>query len=146
MPKLLPYRIFLETFRYVPRLAVSLVIRNRQGAVLLTQRAIPPLLGYWHLPGGFLLRGEKIQQCIQRIFQRELNSRPPKTKPKFCGAFENLHGDPRGHVVDLVYEIKLLRNLDVGKNRETQEMKYFHKLPRRIGFNHGKTLRKIGVG
>ncbi|MBI5220353.1 MAG: NUDIX domain-containing protein [Candidatus Liptonbacteria bacterium] len=74
MLRLLPYRTFLRTFRYVPRLAVSLVIRNRQGAVLLTRRAIPPSPGSWHMPGGFLLKGETIRQCIKRIFQRELNS------------------------------------------------------------------------
>ena len=142
MPKPLPEKLFLETFKYVPRLAVSLIIVNSKGQVLLARRAIPPEFGLWHMPGSFLLKGESIQQCIKRIAMHELRLKVSPTDAKLQNAFDNLKRDPRGHVVDLIYKLK------TGKlprtTSETKEVKFFDALPKEIGFNHGETLRKLG--
>ena len=141
MPKLLPLKLFLKTFEYVPRLAISLVVANRNGEVLLARRAMSPKKGFWHLPGGFVLRDESLRRCTQRVVKKELGVTISSTAAKFMGVFENLHKDPRGHVVDLVYKMKI----DAPRpTEETQEVKYFKKLPSSIAFGHSNILRKLG--
>ena len=57
-----------------PRICVDLIIKNKQGNVLLTFRKIRPYKNKWHLPGGTVLFRESIDGAIQRIALSELNS------------------------------------------------------------------------
>ena len=142
MPKLLPLKTFLKTFEHAPRLAISLIVKNKKHEVLLARRAIPPKKGSWHMPGGFVLKGEALAQCMARIGKKELGLKIDSRAAKLLGAFDDLHKDPRGHVVDLIYEITV-NTLPV-TTEETQEIRFFKKLPAPIGFNHGETLRSLG--
>ena len=142
MIKFLPKKVFLATFKYVPRLAVSLVVENKKGHVLLARRAIPPGKGQWHMPGGFVLKGEPISKCIERVAWRELGIAINAKNAKLQGAFDDLNADPRGHIVDLIYKIKT--DIPIKENDETEAAKFFSVLPRRVGFNHKETLRKLG--
>lgn len=94
------------------------------------------------MPGSFILKGEPIAACIKRIAKRELGIKIDPKKARLRGAFDDLGGDPRGHVVDLVYGIKT--NIPIKETDETKEAKFFSVLPRNIGFNHKETLRKLG--
>ena len=49
-----------------PRLAVGAVVLREDGAVLLVQRARPPAVGSWTLPGGKVEEGESQEQAIVR--------------------------------------------------------------------------------
>jgi len=57
-------------YRRVPRLVVDLVIRRRQ-AVLLAKRDITPDRGKWHLPGGRVRLGERLEDAARRIAYEE---------------------------------------------------------------------------
>lgn len=46
--------------------AVVAVVRDGEGRVLLTKRAIPPYLGKWVMPGGKIDRGELITAALKR--------------------------------------------------------------------------------
>ena len=142
MLKLLPRKLFLKTFDYVPRLAISLIVENKKREVLLARRAIPPGKGFWHMPGGFVLRGESLQHCMQRIAQKELNLKVNPKTAKLIGVFDDLHKDPRGHVVDIIYKIRIRTMPRL--TEETKEVEFFNRLPSPIGFNHGDTLRGLG--
>jgi ADP-ribose pyrophosphatase YjhB (NUDIX family) len=142
MIKPLPQKVFLKTFENVPRLAISLVVENKKHELLLTQRAIPPKKGSWHLPGAFVLKGESLAQCVKRISKKELGLVLDPERAKLVGAFDDLHKDPRGHVVDLIY--KLTISVTPIPTEETKEIKFFAKLPPSISFNHGDTLRTLG--
>ena len=136
---------FLETFKKVPRLAINLLIIDDQGKVLLTKRNIPPQKGYWHYPGGFLLRDESIVECQRRIAEKEFGLRlDDNNSLKLLGAFEDLDKDPRGHVVDLMYGLQLNDVSVVNTTDETSEFRFFEKLPREMGFDHQDTLIKLG--
>ncbi len=142
MIKRLPYKIFLKTFQYVPRLAISLIVKNNRGEILLTKRAIPPMKNYWHLPGSFLLKNETIKSCINRILKNELSLKAKKSPNKFIGVFENINNDPRGHVVDAVYQLRMQKNFKNFKNKESKEAKFFDKLPTGIVFNHRNIIKQ----
>lgn len=142
MTNRLPYKTFLKSFTYAPRIAVNLFIVNKNGEVLLTKRAKEPFKDYWHFPGSFLLKDEKISECISRIFKDELGVLLKNPKAVSVLVFENIKGDPRGHVIDLYYKISIeSQNLKVVN--DTAEIKFFKNLPAKIGFNHREVLRQL---
>lgn len=138
---------FLESFKNVPRLAINLIITDSQNRVLLTRRNIPPAQGLWHFPGSFQLKNEPITDVQKRVAKNELGLELDKnTNLSLLGAFDDLEGDPRGHVIDLVYGLELDNTSAVKPTKETSEIKFFDKdkLPSDIGFNHRETLHKLG--
>lgn len=138
---------FLESFKNVPRLAVNLLISDGEGRILLTRRNIPPLAGFWHFPGGFLLKNESITECQRRVAKKELDLElSDGTNVILLGAFDNITGEPRGHIVDLIYGLTVNDVSGIKPTKETLETKFFGKgkLPEDIGFNHRETLAKLG--
>lgn len=132
---------FEEVFSYVPRVAVDLIIKNKKNEILLAKRNIPPGVGKWHLPGSFPMLGETIGECIKRITRVELGFEL-KDAPKFLGIFENLDGDPRGHIIDLVYEIEVNSLGNLLPTEESMEIKFFRQLPV-VDFRHDQILKKF---
>jgi 8-oxo-dGTP pyrophosphatase MutT (NUDIX family) len=63
---------FNAIYAKVPRLTVEIIVKNAEGAVFLTKRAIEPCKGDWHLPGGTVFFGESLLTAVKRIAQREL--------------------------------------------------------------------------
>jgi ADP-ribose pyrophosphatase YjhB (NUDIX family) len=165
-PKKLPYKKFLESFKYAPRPAVNLLIERENGKfrklpikeVLLTKRKKQPFAGNWHLPGSFVLKGEALMDCAKRVAKEELGTeietKVEKVKRLLVGVFDDIDGDPRGHVVDLVYQYTIKQDQKGQAFSEkawpskavgdTAEIKCFKKLPRNIGFNHRETLNLLG--
>lgn len=142
MIKKLPHKIFLETFKLVPRVAINLVIKNDKGEILLTKRAIPPMKGYWHIPGGFLEKGEGLLECVKRIATKEIGI-DINADVEQLGTFEDLDEDPRGHIIDIMYGYKLKSNLPQRQTSESAEIKFFKNIPEKIGFNHKDYLLYI---
>lgn len=150
-PQKLPYELFLKSFESAPRPAVNLLVIRDDGAILLTKRKKPPFAGSWHLPGSFILKGESLADCVNRVAKEELGVKVKNIT--LAGAFDDIAGDPRGHVVDLVYRCKIRsgvswrRQETPGEIRaigDTAEIRFFKKLPPNIGFNHRETLVKLG--
>lgn len=148
IPLRLPEKEFLKTFKKAPRVAVNLLISNIYGEILLTRRNISPFEGYWHFPGSFLLLNETIDECRKRVAENELNLKLNEGLKgitfSLLGAFDDLRGDPRGHVVDLIFGTTLPDISQIKATTETSEVKFFKELPKKMGFNHKDTLHKLG--
>lgn len=54
------------------RTAVVAVVRNEEGHILLTRRAIPPYRGRWVMPGGKIDPGEPITAALKREVSEEV--------------------------------------------------------------------------
>jgi 8-oxo-dGTP diphosphatase len=139
----LPQEEFLKTFEKVPRVALNIIVEDNDGKFLLTKRSISPEKGLWHFPGSFLLKEEKIDECLKRITLSEFGYEL-KENPELMGVFEDLEKDPRGHVIDVMYKVKLNEQIPLSTTNETNEVRYFDKIPADIGFNHGETLSQLG--
>ncbi len=152
-PKKLSYKLFLKSFQFAPRPAVNLLVTRSDAAILLTKRQKPPFAGSWHLPGSFVLKGETLLDCVNRVAKEELGVKVENIE--LAGTFDDIAGDPRGHVVDLVYRCQIKPDQKrpglFGKGPafpesvgDTAEVRFFKKLPAKIGFNHRETLIKLG--
>ena len=144
MPDKLPYKTFLATFKFAPRAAISLLIKNKNNQILLTKRLRPPFPDYWHLPGSFIIKNEAQMDCIKRVLKEELGLDLKNNKPKLVGIFDNINKDPRGHAIDIIYEIVFPNNVKLKAVGHTKEIMFFDKLPSEIGFNHKEVLNKLG--
>ena len=119
MVRKLSYEDFLKSFEFAPRLTVELVVENSNGEILLLKRESDPYKNHWHLPGGFLLKDEKIAACITRIARDELNMKNSSNYKKL-DVFETVKGDPRGHIIH--YVVKL-------KTEKVEDGEFFKTLP-----------------
>ena len=137
-PYKLPYEEFLKSFKIVPGVAICLLLKDSNRGFLLTKRTIPPLQGYWHIPGIFLLKGEKLFDCIKRAAKEELKLNIKEDNFKLLGIFEDLDKDPRGHIIDIVYKYQISDQLRLNLNDKSK--KFFKELPKNIGFGHEKIL------
>ncbi len=104
MAKKLSYKDFLKSFEFAPRLTIELIVEDESGAIVLLKRTSDPYNNYWHLPGGFLLKDEKISNCVKRLAKEELNI-DYDSEYKKLGVFETIKGDPRGHIVHYVVRL-----------------------------------------
>lgn len=135
MPKKLSYNDFLKSFEFAPRLAIELLVENTQGELLLLKRESTPFKGQWHLPGGFLLKNEHIDDCIRRIAKKELGLSIQIKNVKKLQLFESIKADPRGHIIHL--PVKIVKS-DIKKG------KYFSKLPANTISYQKVFLAKLG--
>ncbi|WP_338062250.1 NUDIX domain-containing protein [Vibrio variabilis] len=65
-----------ETFTTViestPLVSIDLLIENSKGQVLLGLRNNRPAQGFWFVPGGRILKNEKLDDAFMRLCQEEL--------------------------------------------------------------------------
>lgn len=69
--------------------------------LLLIRRGGHPYQGMWALPGGFLQKGETIEECALREIQEETTVRPVSLLP--VGVFSQPERDPRGWIISNAY-------------------------------------------
>jgi colanic acid biosynthesis protein WcaH len=93
---------------------------------LLTKRAIEPAKGYWHLPGGTLLKGESVAEAGVRIAAEELGSEIDMQD--LLGFIEYTPEMSAGQGVSLVFQASL-KSSKITLNEQASEFAYFNPLP-----------------
>jgi len=82
---------FLHVVRNAPLVSVDLIVENDRGEVLLGLRNNEPARGAWFVPGGRVLKGERIVEAIARVAEAELGVRVDGARAAFVGVFEHLY-------------------------------------------------------
>ncbi len=70
-------------------------------SILLVKRGGHPFKGCWALAGGFLEKGETIEECAVREIQEETNITPASMR--FVGMFTEPNRDPRGWIISAAF-------------------------------------------
>ncbi len=139
----LSYKEFVDSFKKVPRAAISLAIIDAKSKILLTRRKEDPFKDFWHLPGSFIIKNESIENCIKRVLIEELGF-DNYFSFELLFISENIVKDPRGHVLDFIYKVKINSDAQITPVGRTKELAYFDKIPVDVGFNHLDVLKKLG--
>jgi colanic acid biosynthesis protein WcaH len=109
----LPHDTLLTVVRHTPLVSIDLVCRNARGEVLLGLRQNRPAQGTWLVPGGRILKDERVADALCRIAAAELGFQPEEVAAaRPLGVFEHLYPDNFSgtedvttHYVVLAYEV-----------------------------------------
>jgi colanic acid biosynthesis protein WcaH len=122
-PKLLNEEDFARLVRLAPLVAVDLIIRDRDGKVLVALRNDEPAKGYLFNPGGIVLKGEPIEAAFERIMARETGCRVTYEAARFRGVYQHFYratrfGDGSGtHYVVLAHDVALNADAAISLDR-----------------------------
>ncbi|MFO0703794.1 MAG: NUDIX domain-containing protein [Patescibacteria group bacterium] len=141
MAKYITEKRFADSFKDTPRVAIVLFIRNKKDELLLVRRGLPPDEAKWSLPGAFLLKKETLNECVNRIAVEKLGIELSKNDCRVMDVVEYLD-DPRGHVVQVVYKYRMLRDILLKPWGESAELAYFGTVPSDMAFNHAEIVEK----
>jgi 8-oxo-dGTP diphosphatase len=82
---------------------VLLTIRDERLCVLLVRRGVPPYLGRWALPGGFIDADEGLAAAAWRELSEETGLTRPAVHLEQLASYGDPARDPRGRVVTVAY-------------------------------------------
>ena len=127
-----------------PNPAVSAIIKNTKGEVLLTKRGIEPFKGDWDLPGGFVDYGELPDEAMLRELEEELG-----IKKVIDMNFLDMYSvdyinegreDEKMNVLNIVFEVFVDESEINGAKDDIEEFEFFsiEKLPKNIAFDEQK--------
>ena len=118
----------------------GIVEKNR--SVLLLKREITPFAGYWILPGGAVRNSEKLVDAVKREVKEETGLKVKVLK--YVGYYDDLNRDPRRRTIAHAFVCKPVGGKLKG-TFEGRKLKWFKKLPKKMGFDHRKIIRDSGV-
>ncbi len=126
------YKKFVEQ---MPIVCIDAVIMNHKNQYLLVKRKNEPLLGEYWVPGGRLLKNEKLHDAVQRKVQQELGIESNIIMP--IGVYEdffdkNTMGVENGlHTISIVYLV-MAASENVRIDEQSDDWGWFDKLPDRL--------------
>jgi len=117
-----------EVVKNVPLVSIDLVVENNEGEILVGLRKNEPARNFWFVPGGRILKDERIAEAFERIAYDELGIDLAFEHARFLGVFEYLYPtnftekeDFGTHYVVLAYEIRIGQTpLDLPKDQHSQ--------------------------
>ena len=118
--------------RLAPLVAIDLIIRNSRNQALLGLRNNEPAKGFYFVPGGIILKNERLADAFARILQNETNLSGRIEQARFVGAFEHFYdtnrfGEPDygTHYVVLGYELKLADTTALKMDAQHSELRWW---------------------
>ncbi len=95
----------------IPSLTVDAII-ERENKILLIRRKGKTFHGFLALPGGYVDYGEAVEHAVVREVREELGV---KAFPiAILGVYSDSQRDPRGHVVSVVFVVRISGNPKAG--------------------------------
>ncbi|ATE60524.1 GDP-mannose mannosyl hydrolase [Thauera sinica] len=85
----------------MPLVSIDLLLHDPEGRVLLGRRLNRPAAGFWFVPGGRVLKGERLADALARIVRRELGPAVPLQGWTPAGAYEHFYDDNFAGVADV---------------------------------------------
>lgn len=113
LPMFLESTIFSVVIESTPLVSIDLVVKNHSREYLLGRRLNRPARGYWFVPGGRVLKNERISEAFSRVTAMELGKEFDLENADFLGTYEHFYSDSAvndsisTHYVVLAYEIEL---------------------------------------
>jgi ADP-ribose pyrophosphatase YjhB (NUDIX family) len=113
---------------------------NNNNNVLLVKRKKEPFKDYFSLPGGFVNKGERVEEAVIREAEEELSV---KVEPlDILGVYSDPSRDPRGHIMSITFVTKIIKG-ELKARDDAAEIKWFNlnKIDNlNLGFDHSQIL------
>ncbi|CAD6540904.1 GDP-mannose mannosyl hydrolase [Paraburkholderia kirstenboschensis] len=114
---------FLDVVRLTPLVAIDLIVSDADGRILIGHRRNRPARGTWFVPGGRILKDEKLDAAFARIVDAELGiAKLARSSARFEGVFEHHYSDNFAaepgvstHYIVLAYALSLGNTQQIGR-------------------------------
>lgn len=133
----LPEELFLFATEITPMVNVDLLIKDKEGRILLSWRDDKFYETGWHVPGGIVRLKESFEDRIKKVAKNEIGcdsiefySRPIDIVSIVCPEMKQ-----RGHFITFIYECRLPKGFEVHNEmmeREAGYLKWFDACPDNI--------------
>ena len=130
----LSFEDFAEVVRKTALVSVDLVVRNSRDEILVGMRKNEPAKGYFFVPGGRILKKERISEAFERIAKNELGIEANFEGAGFLGVFEHIYstnftekGDFGTHIIVLAYQLKVKEDSLYLPEEQHSEYKWLSK-------------------
>lgn len=131
---MLDEKTFLGVIDSTPLVSVDLIIEDNDGRVLLGKRVNRPARGYWFVPGGRVMKNEKLAEAIKRISAIELGISIDMPDAQLLGAFDHIYEDNcfavegiNTQYVVLAYKLNIRDNTGVRPDPQHSEIRWWPK-------------------
>ncbi|MEZ8288854.1 GDP-mannose mannosyl hydrolase [Vibrio sp. 10N.222.49.A3] len=84
---------FSQVIESTPLVSIDLVIEDESGQVLLGERLNRPAQGFWFVPGGRILKDEKLEDAFARLTLEELGHEFKLSQATLKGPYTHLYND-----------------------------------------------------
>ncbi|RUO26261.1 GDP-mannose mannosyl hydrolase [Aliidiomarina minuta] len=88
---LLPEKAFSEVIDRTPLVSIDLIIMNDNQEFLLGLRKNRPAAGFWFVPGGRVLKNERLEAAFRRLTENELGTQFSLSEARSIGNFEHFY-------------------------------------------------------
>jgi colanic acid biosynthesis protein WcaH len=114
---------FSQVVESTPLVSIDLVIEDENGQVLLGERLNRPAQGFWFVPGGRILKDEKLEDAFARLTSEELGREFNLSQATLLGPYTHLYDDNvfgnefTTHYIAIAYKLIVTRselNLPMG--------------------------------
>jgi colanic acid biosynthesis protein WcaH len=123
---------FLKIVELTPLVSIDMIIFNDKDEVLLGYRRNRPAQDSWFVPGGKILKDERIPQAFRRISQAELGLELDPALANFKGVFEHLYRDNFAgvegistHYIVLAHEYSLPAGTRIKGDEQHAELRWW---------------------
>ena len=131
-PAYLPHAALRDVVRLAPLVAIDLIIRNPRGEILLGLRNNEPARGCYFVPGGMILKNERLTDAFARILKRETDLTAAMADARFLGVYEHFYANNRfgepgygTHYVVLGYELKIAAGAAFKADDQHRELRWW---------------------
>lgn len=84
-------KTFSNVVANTPLISIDLIVKNKEGQVLLGKRVNKPAQDSWFVPGGRVFKDEKLDDAFSRIVYDELGIKLSRSSAIFYGLYEHFY-------------------------------------------------------
>jgi colanic acid biosynthesis protein WcaH len=90
---LLDHQTLFDVVKHTPLVSVDLIVSRPNGEILLGYRKNKPAQNTWFVPGGKIMKDERISAALRRVARTELGVELNPDQARFKGVYEHLYTD-----------------------------------------------------
>lgn len=119
---------------------VILTVNEGRLKALLIKRADPPFAGYWSIPGGFLRKGESLEEAARRVMEEKTGVNEVYLEQLYT--FGEPERDPRARIITVTYFALIpWQKLHQPGSRKVSDVAWFYvKEAPELAFDHNEIL------
>ena len=115
---------FALAVRLMPLISIDLILRDPEGAILVGLRTNEPAKDCYFVPGGVVLKNERLNEAFARILSAETGLALPYSASRLLGVYEHLYPEQNRHYVVLGRELVLATRPEIRLDGQHTDLRW----------------------